>query len=198
MGSDAPVEEKEEISFRKSPGAFVKNAIKSVAHFIWNPKEKTLINRTFLSWGYLGMMYFAFYTILGLFGWALVAILSAVVLSHGQLPVYSQSNSPIANPNGQLNPGMGVRPSIGYTNTPAISNNGDFTQTMNLILQDYDDRLHHTQNCSESSGIVSNLTSACQYDLAKYMTSLNCTSANNYGYSDRSRPCVLVKINNVI
>lgn len=43
--------EKEKVTLRSNPGQFIKNGLKGIAHFIWNPTEKMFINRTFLSWG---------------------------------------------------------------------------------------------------------------------------------------------------
>lgn len=140
-------------------------------------------------------MYTIFYSLLGLFGWAMVAILGAIVLAQGQLPWYRGPNTPLYAATGALNPGMGVRPSIGLTNIPLISNNMDFTQTMQLILADYAERLPYNYNCTQN--MTSQMNMSCVYDLAKYMRDINCTQSNNYGYSDNNRPCVLTKLNNV-
>jgi hypothetical protein len=151
-------------------------------------------------------MYSIFYGVLGLFGWALIAILMATTLSTGQLPRYSQLDSPIAVSGNSLNPGMGVRPHLGYS-AAAIANSAGYTETMKLILTDYVARLMpmNSTNAPVFCGVVnstlsiaSTVSQACVYDLTGYMADVNCTASNNYGYNDtQARPCVLVKINNV-
>jgi hypothetical protein len=153
-------------------------------------------------------MYSIFYGFLGLFGWAMIAILMATTLSTGQLPRYNQLESPIALSGSNLNPGMGVRPHLGYSSA-AISNSAAFTETMKLILADYATRLA-TNATSKPAPVPcgpffngplnsTTMSQACAYDLAGYFASLNCTLANNFGYNDtHARPCILVKINNVM
>jgi hypothetical protein len=161
-------------------------------------------------------MYSVFYGTLGLFGWALIAILMATTLSTGQLPRYSQLSSPIAV-GGNLNPGMGVRPHLGY-GAAAIANSADFTQTYELILADYAARdtvngtsapvtcdpsdysmmMMMSNMSSNMTMTTSGLTTACIYDLQGYLQDVGCNATNNYGYNDtHASPCILVKLNNV-
>jgi sodium/potassium-transporting ATPase subunit beta len=174
--------------------------------FLFNRETREVIGRDGLSWARIMAYYFLFYTVLGSFFIAFLAIFVAGLDLHA--PRY-YSESSVMSTRQKINPGLGFRPQIdpedfliAYTQP---EERAKLTRSMNIYLDKFYNGRNNTQN-ELADCDTRNLTELreefrtkgahCSYDYKKILSGTSCDPDNMFGY-DESGPCVIIKLNRI-
>lgn len=168
-----------------------RETMRSLGLFIYNPRNKTVLDRSGKSWLKIIAFYLVFYIILaGFFAAMLYGFFTVVPDNEPRLQDWDSLI--------KYNPGMGYRPQpdIVYTlidfEQGELSTYKDFTESLDTFLENYSEKNQTDRglvDCGSSSRAPS---VACKFPLSKLGS--ECTSAKKYGY-DEGKPCVLLKMN---
>ncbi|CAF0801928.1 unnamed protein product [Brachionus calyciflorus] len=198
-------ENDKKIKFKDNKLLYVKNIFKTFGLFIWDNKKKEFLGREVLSWSYVGVMYVFYFSILGGFTWAMMAILMAITQSTNMsVPKYAGLSSPITGDDGLL-PGLGMRPHLGKKLSTIEFNYNksesylEYVDALDIFLEDYEERIKNTGDCSvltTEQAKSTNRDYSCSYDIFSYLDQLGCSKNKSYGFAT-GEPCVLIKLNNI-
>jgi sodium/potassium-transporting ATPase subunit beta len=183
-----------------------------VCLFIVNPETREIIGRDGLSWAKVSACYFVFYTMLGTFFVALLAVFVATMSR--QTPTYYSETSVMAT-RSELNPGLGFRPQLdpedhliyfGNNESTRLGEIELLTRNLNIYLDKfYDQRSDKTTNelkdCDHRDLAQLRLEfkekhAHCAFDYRSMLDNTDCSPSENYGYAQNG-PCVLIKLNRI-
>jgi len=163
---------------------------------IFNPRKKTVLNRTCGSWAKIGIFYIIYYGLLAGF-WA--AMLQGFFVTIDDTEPRLQDHQSLI----KYNPGMGYRPQPDIDRTLIDFAQGDpesyadYTKNLDKYLEAYSDVNQTERGLIDCDPEDPNFkfrdpNLACKYPLSNLGD--ECTKEKHYGY-DVGRPCVLLKMN---
>lgn len=171
----------------------------SLAEFLWNREEGTVLGRNGLSWFKITVFYIIFYSCLAAF-WALCLFIFLQTISYTE-PRWTTNTGSIIG----TNPGLGFRPrpptdriesTLVMFNEGPGENWGHWVKELTNITEEYkivkEEHRKNMQTCDYSTELKDDKW--CQFEVADLGT--KCSKSMKFGY-EVGNPCIIVKLNKI-
>lgn len=172
-----------------------------ISKFIWNPEDRTFLDRGGLAWARLIIFYIAFYTIIALIWAACFALFDFAVLNEDR-PVLSGEQNVL-----RLNPSLSYIPQPDYYTSLIRYRNSRFSSARKYIddlvaftqwYEEYGQQNilsanEQTRDCSADGKNPDPMNFVCRFNLD---VGRRCNAYVNFGFVDGD-PCIVLKLNRV-